>query len=498
MRLAHAASLSLVLVACGDPSSVQAPLESPSIRSIGEVPPPCSDCVLGPITLDESNARKLEFTTQFPAIPGDYRIAITPHGEPGAILELQLNGENLPPFKSQKTPISGAAFIDVRLDAINQIRARLFGRPGFFTIEIPRPLPLGACKATPLFTHPTTPIDQLRAIVPLGNLNPPEHVIPTPHIYMWPVSAGTPGRVPIHAPAFSRVVAIGVDEEGGDYYAYLTPCADARVYLIHIKEFAPRLAGLAAAPFGGFRVGPGFFKLVLVDLAAGELVGWADRERGPYDVGFVDMRRPPLGFANPDRYFVPPEIIPPGVPAELVEVTAGNRIRQYCIIDEYVPAVKAQLESLLGSFDGVARRKTAPLCGSQMQDVPGTAQGNWFTPTGGGIPERGRIALAHDNVNPSQPVFSIGNDMPGWPAGRWLFTPLPTGMVNREFDAVVPGGTYCYDGVTAGPADAGRVLVEVFGEDGGTSNRLRIERQAGSSCGAGPWAFTGAVGVFQR
>jgi hypothetical protein len=40
--------------------------------------------------------------------------------------------------------------------------------------------------------------------------------------------------------------------------------------------------------------------------------------------------------------------------------------------------------------------------------------------------------------------------------------------------------------------------VEVFGEDGSADNRLRIERQAGLSCGAGPWAFTAAASVFLR
>jgi hypothetical protein len=440
MKLVRACIAALAVLACSDPSSVSVPGESPSVRQADQVPPPCNGCVLAPVVLDANNAGKNPFTREFAAIPGEYSLLVQVPQEPGGILDIELNGKALARLKSQKTPISGTTILGVKLDGLNRITAQVSGRRDLrFVLEIPRPLPLGPCKASPLFTVPTTPIDQLRAIVPLGNLNPPEHVIPTPHIYMWPVGAGTPGRVPIHAPAFARVIALGVDEEAGDYYAYLTPCADVRVYLIHIAEFAPRLARLVTEPFGGHRVGPGFFKLVLLDLEAGELIGWADRERGPYDVGFIDKRRPALGFANPSRYSVPPEIIPPDMPPELIDALTGDRVRQYCIIDEYVPAVKTQLESLLGSFDGVTRRATPPLCGTQMQDVPGTAQGNWFTPAGGGIPERGRIALVHDNIDPSLPVFSIGNDLSGWPAGRWRFTPLPTGMVNRDFDDVLPG-----------------------------------------------------------
>jgi hypothetical protein len=57
---------------------------------------------------------------------------------------------------------------------------------------------------------------------------------------------------------------------------------------------------------------------------------------------------------------------------------------------------------------------------------------------------------------------------------------------------------YCYDGVTSGPTDLGRGLIEVFGEDGLADNRLRIERQAGLTCGAGPWSFTAGASVFNR
>ena len=134
-----------------------------------------------------------------------------------------------------------------------------------------------------------------------------------------------------------------------------------------------------------------------------------------------------------------------------------------------------------------------------MQDLPGTAQGNWFgDETGGAIPERNRIALVHDNVDPGIPVFSISDEFPFWGAGAWRFTPAATGFVNRDFSAVMPGNVYCYEGMRVGETNSGTVLIEVFGTGAETANRLRIERPGVASCGSPPWSFTTAAVVFQR
>jgi hypothetical protein len=504
MRIGPAVLASAVVLSCTEPARISTPADVNRREDFQEAPPPCKDCVLGPLELSTKSGQNGVYTTEFKAVQGEYKLLIDSDDQPGGLLELELNGVALPVIKSQKTPISGPLSLDVRLLIVNQLKARLLGRRDLrFVLEIPRPFPPGACPAlTGFLTHPTTPPDLLAAIVPLGNLNPPEHVIPTHHLYMRPPASGGAGPLPAYAPYTARIVAIGRDDIRGDYYLYLAICEGLRMYLIHIAELAPRLAWLAAAPFGGFPLGPGFFKLVIVDVAPNELLGYASATYGPYDLGMVDLRRPPLAFANPSRYEISAELLatlPPGIPMELVNLIAPTRLQQFCAIDYFTPTVRASLEPLLGSFDGATRRTVPPICGEHMQDLPGTAQGNWFgDETGGAIPERNRIALVHDNVDPTIPTFSISNEFPFWSAGDWRFVPAATGFVNRDFSAVVPGNVYCYEGMRVGAINSGTVLIEVFGTGGDPANRLRIERPGVPACGAGPWAFTTAAAVFQR
>lgn len=487
------------LISCTHAADVSSPKDVR--RDLQEPPPPCNDCVLGPLELiTQSGQNESIYTTEFKAVQGEYKLVIDSDDQPGGLLELELNGIALPPIKSQKTPISGPVSLDIRLTAINQIKARLWGRPNLrFVLEIPRPFPPGPCpKLTGFLTHPTTPPELLAAIVPLGNLNPPEHVIPTHHIYMRPPLSGDAGPLPAYAPYSAQIVAIGRADDRGDYYLYISPCEGLRMYFIHLTELAPRLAWLTAEPFGGFHLGPGFFKLVTVNVPANELLGYAGSDHQPYDLGLVDLRRPPLGFANPSRYEIS-ATLPPGVPPELVTIIAPTRAQQFCAVDYFTPTVRASLEPLFGAFDGSRRRTVAPVCGEHMQDLPGTAQGNWFgDETGGAIPERNRIALVHDNVDPTIPTFSISDEFPFWSTGDWRFVPAAAGFVNRDFSAVVPGDVYCYEGMRVGETSSGTVLIEVFGVGGEPANRLRIERPGAASCGTGPWSFTPAAVVFQR
>jgi hypothetical protein len=315
---------------------------------------------------------------------------------------------------------------------------------------------------------------------------------------MWPLHPREAGRLPAYAPYSARVVALGRADDRGDYYLFLTICEGLQMYFIHLTELGPRLAWLASEPFGGFHLGPGYFKLTTVDVAPNELLGYANTLYGPYDLGTVDLRRPPLAFANPSRYSIS-GTPPPGVPIELVNIIAASRLQQFCAIDYFNATVRASLEPLFGSFDGTRRRTVAPVCGDHMQDLPGTAQGNWFADeTSGTYPERNRIALVHDNVDPAIPTFSISDEFAFWGTGDWRFVPAASGFVNRDFSAVVPGNVYCYEGMRVGDTNSGTVLIEVFGVGGDPANRLRIERPGAAACGSGPWAFTTAAVVFQR
>src|SRR5262249_26311230 len=110
-----------------------------------------------------------------------------------------------------------------------------------------------------------------------------------------------------------------------------------------------------------------------------------------------------------------------------------------------------------------------------MQDVPGTAAGNWGVPLAG-------LALVHDRVDPGVGVISISL---GLNSGSWRFAIAGSGTVNRDFRQVTGDGTtYCYD-ASAGGDLPGIVLIQLT-----VDGPLLFEQQSVAGCGSGPWVFT--------
>ena len=155
--------------------------------------------------------------------------------------------------------------------------------------------------------------------------------------------------------------------------------------------------------------------------------------------------------------------------------------------------MKAGFEALLGSYSGSVLRTAPPLCGTIDQDVPGTAQGDWYHAGSPDSPEDPHLALAHDNVVVSSGVFSSGTSIPGLQGlGTLLFSPAHSGRVQREFSEVVADGNeYCYDSFTN---LVGSILVLKMPD----AFSLQIEKQTAASCGAGPWTLSGAAVSFTR
>lgn len=88
--------------------------------------------------------------------------------------------------------------------------------------------------------------------------------------------------------------------------------------------------------------------------------------------------------------------------------------------------------------------------------------------------------------------------MTGLNPATYTFIPAGAGQINRNFVQVSSDGMiYCYDSfydpigqaLLAGPT----ILVQML-----SATTLRIERQAPTTCGAGPWAFTSNAIDFQR
>ena len=140
--------------------------------------------------------------------------------------------------------------------------------------------------------------------------------------------------------------------------------------------------------------------------------------------------------------------------------------------------------------------------GAYRQDLPGTAQGNWFFP---GVYLRtstdlsSAIALVNDYVDPSQPLFSIGTKVRGVRMGLYSFTPSPPeaapGRINAPFrQAAADGNVYCYEGLGAGCTAGGLPLGRIDGVP-------RVEKQGAAGDASDPrrpWQFTGNATLHQR
>lgn len=265
----------------------------------------------------------------------------------------------------------------------------------------------------------------------------------------------------------------------------------------HLSELSPRLlaelsptAGATCTDYltGGTPV-HSCRRQILLRLDPGELVGYSGDAAG-VDFVAMDWRTPPLGFANPAHY-------------------TSEMLHYVSPVPYFTPGVRVQLEAKLGSYDGTTPRTTEPRVGLYMQDVPGTAQGNWFIPgVNLSIPFQQPdpfMALVHDYVSGTEPIFSMGTSVRGMAVGVYGFTPRSSGMVNRDFrDVTADDSIYCYEnfraGQTAGKINLARVDGIVLITMPAPS-RLKIEKQgrAGDTCDRlAPWAFTENATLFER
>jgi len=363
---------------------------------------------------------------------------------------------------------------------------------------------LAACPASlaePLFN--TMPMDVADFITfrPLGWLSPPIHMFPAKHsAFAMALPGQASPKKPFKAPAqvwVAEVWAASFSTGGSDYQIFFYPCKEFRVYIGHITTISAKLVAAIATntpTCNSFNEGTAVVTTcrhvgLSVSFAAGEQIGIGTDAAG-IDFGAVDNRAPPAGFANIAHYsFDYPYYVSP--------------------VRYFTPAVRAIFDAHTGSVFGTRLRTAAPVEGIYMQDVPGTAQGNWFRPGisyANNTDMSSALGLVHDYIDPTEPIVSMGTSVAGLAMGLYAFTPQGgSGTLNRDFSAVVPDGRiYCFDafktGTSAGgvglAAPHGIVLVSLP-----TATTLKIERQGadGSKCDATTtYLFTAGATGFER
>ncbi len=340
-------------------------------------------------------------------------------------------------------------------------------------------------------------LSDFMGLVPLGNFAPSGHVFPTDHIYFhinridrsqWDL--GTI-EVPVVSPGDVWVTEIrSTGSEGRtDYSIRFTPCEELYAFFIHVASLSKKLQQSFSPPYHECRdhsIGGANYQncseTVNVRLAAGKAIGTAggDKFQNALDLGIYDVRTDPHPYANPDRW-------------------GEQSLHIACPLDYFTADVGDALRAKLGSHDGTTSRADPSACGEVEQDEPGTAQGVWFVPgTTYTYPEDPHLTLAHDNVDPSVGVFSVGVSMAssGLSSGLYYFDPASSGVVNRDFkDVTADGAVYCYetrDRFENEPLPF-IILVQLT-----SPTTLRSERQDAATCGGGPRRFGSAFTDYER
>ena len=353
--------------------------------------------------------------------------------------------------------------------------------------EYPGLLSLPECGPDTLLTKAPLADDSYQMIIPLGLLTVPQHVLPTSHVYYHLVSdsaggqsGGTAAVTEVWAPGNIRILGVNSSESTGgprgdyiDYDVMFAPCRSQMFQFLHVSTLVPELQGLFEAGLAGdcneYGSGQAQYRLchseVEWDVPVGGLLGTTGgKVSNALDLEAYDLEMASLEYVNPDRFGPPPDL----------------RLKIVCPFDGFTVEIRDAQLARMGDYDQQLRT-AEPRCGEVMQDIAGTAQGNWYTGEPG--PQTNwsqELALVHDNVDPAMAAISIGGTVAD--SGVWFFPAENGGLVNRDFSEVsVDGQTYCYEGAMTDQSSQystvfpGRLLISLTAEA-----EMAVEQQNGN------------------
>ena len=426
---------------------------------------------------------------------------------------------------------TAAASVSAKVDAMKPVRASLADEA----------CPLGQ----PPFTNAFAEFDDVLSVSPLGAITAPGEPLPAPYVRVNTKKdasrikrritiARAPGRADIVA--IERRVQPRVSEDGAtggevSWRLHLAACKDIRFYYDQLDAID---AGILKAA-GGLSAfteigGPQHLAIkTQIRVRPGDPVGVADG----FTVGLEDLGAKPVTAARPARYTPNPYIHTAifDVDPEISEVITLTPAQARCPPDYLPEPMRRQWTEKLGDVHGLRRARGADACRVAIRDIPGTAQGAWFTDASHNAATRkvSAIALTPDAIDPSRLVFSLHGrvksltpDMialsPKNSEGReaaakdFLTFPKGDGRLNAPFSEVAAGPVYCYQKLRAtfvGPEITGVVLLQIDnpliddalnGKTGGAP-LMKIEARGDVSRCIDlpePWSFTGGETTFYR
>ncbi len=351
------------------------------------------------------------------------------------------------------------------------------------------------------FTALPLAVEDFTTIDPLGLLSPTAHVFPAPHLYFRIKKAGSGSdapvaKVPLYAPGdmtitrINLIQALNKPEFADDAAVHFSSCSEFKAYFDHVVDLAPKLKQAYDSASvdrcyeytltykNGLVDWKKCDKKVNLNVSQGELIGYAGG--GPaqavLDLAAYDSRIKPNKYASPTRIF------------------RTELPYNVCPLDYFSSPLSILYRSKLGGY-GFSQSNNAiiisPTCGKVIQDIPGTAKGNWFLP---GIDttrfghEPPHLALVQGHIDQDVQAFSNGDSTKksGLDFGIYYFTPTNSGFVNRDFSQVKPDGkVYCYNTKNNYNQDALTTIIIQLAD----SETLKIEGKGATNCGNGPWEF---------
>jgi hypothetical protein len=309
--------------------------------------------------------------------------------------------------------------------------------------------PGGTTTPTTISTGPlvfrASPIDQsaIRWITPLGNLNPPDHALPTDHIYFYfadPNAGESPvaRRTSFFAPADGTVEDVFGGATSSEQKVSIRATTTVRYYVDHLIPEIPIARG--------------------TKITAGQRLGTTGSVFA-IDLGVVNDALT-LSFVNPSRY------------ADSESLHADAPLKYY-------------EEPLRGQLYARVQCIGADRDGTIDFDLAGRLSGNWFV-QGGTAP----LAFVYDTYDPTQVRISAANGL----SQVGVFAIAPGDPMPRDVSVASGKVRYTITRSQTGPpfigAPAGRLLVQMLDDQ-----RIQAEM---FPVGAGADDFTGASRLFVR
>lgn len=351
-----------------------------------------------------------------------------------------------------------------------------------------------------IITYPIMDKGAIKGLVPLGNSNPPGHTFPVDHIYF----AGDKGtKYNVYAAGdgiitnLTKVTDYGMDGEVVNEGITVTIKYCDTISLVNaipgtesklISDVTEKMSSKDCKTVPGKHEGQSKNEFcgysLNIPVKASDIIATTDGKEFP-EIWALDYNR----------------VLEPNVDWE--RYNSPYYQYAFCFFDMYPKDLKDYYYNLFGNYQGLESkdklekdgkklefipfipRTIEPRCGKVMQNINGTAKGDWF---GVGRDDKSEttvntydLALIEDNQDPIYERIVIGGNITE--PSVLSFIPKHTGNINRAFEEVkADGKTYCYNeelnNLRGGWWSGGKIVLKLVDD-----HHLNIEKQSGTCTG---------------